>query len=253
MSSPVEELRQKVVLSHRVLAMFGLYRETVGHTSARVPDGNEMLIRCRGGDERGMAFTTEDQIRRLDFDGTGPDLGNYTKVGELPIHGEIYKAHSDIGCVVHAHPPYAMLCATAGIELRPIIGGFDPRAMTLALGGVPVYERSVLVSTPELAASMLAVMGSKNVLLMKHHGSVATGRTVEEATVNSIKLERLARLHWEFAKAGKTPPNISQQDVEFFTAQFPALSAPGGRAEDAWRYYVTLLEVTKGVPLDILA
>lgn len=255
MADTVEELREKVVLSQQILGMFGIYQETVGHTSARIPDSNEMWLRCRGGNERGMQYTTVDQVRRLDFDGNGGDLGAYSKVNELPIHGEIYKLRPEVGSVIHGHPVYGTLCAMANIQLRPIFGALDPGAMMQALQGVQVYERSVLVNTPELAATMMAVMGTRDFLLMNHHGCVATGRNVEEATVRAIKMERLAALHWEFAKAGVVPSNISQPDIEHFATRMrpPGLGRPGqSEANYAWNYYVHLLEVHGGKKVSIL-
>ena len=259
MADTLEELREKVTLSQRILGMFGIYQETVGHTSARIPDSDEMWLRCRGGDEKGMQYTTVDQIRRMDFDGNNADLadGVYSKVNELPIHGEIYKRRPEVNSVLHGHPTYGTLCAMSGIALRPIFGAYDPQAMQMALQGVPLYERSVLVNTPELAATMIAVMGTKDILLMNHHGNVATGRTVEEATVRAIKMERLAKLHWEFAKAGVVPENISQADIEHFTSRprppsanlaVSAVAPPNY----AWNFYVKLLESSGGAKVDIL-
>ena len=257
MADAVEELREKVALSQRILGMFGIYQETVGHTSARIPESDDMWLRCRGGDEKGMQYTTVDQVRRMDFDGNSSDLGEYSKVNELPIHGEIYKRRPEVSSVIHGHPTYGTLCAMAGIALRPIFGAYDPQAMQMALQGVPVYERSVLVNTPELAATMMAVMGTKDILLMNHHGCVAAGRTVEEATVRAIKIERLAKLHWEFAKAGVVPENISQPDIEHFTARLRPPSAnlavsAAAPPNYAWNFYVKLLESSGGAKVDIL-
>ena len=92
MAESTEELREKVAVSCRILAMEGLVDEILGHVSARIADTDEMWIRCRSPEEEGVRYTTVDAIQRVDFDGKGPHKGEQYQVpNELPIHGEIYK------------------------------------------------------------------------------------------------------------------------------------------------------------------
>ena len=46
-----------------IFGMQGLVRDITGHVSARIPGAQEMFIRCRGGDERGLAYTDVEQLR----------------------------------------------------------------------------------------------------------------------------------------------------------------------------------------------
>src|SRR5205823_13058414 len=106
-----DELQHNVAVSCRILGMLGLVSGTTGHVSARIPGSDEMWVRCRGGDEYGLTFTGLHNIRRLDFDGTGPGLDStHASPNGTPIHGEIYRAKPQAQAVVHAHPPYALLC-----------------------------------------------------------------------------------------------------------------------------------------------
>jgi ribulose-5-phosphate 4-epimerase/fuculose-1-phosphate aldolase len=240
MAEALDELRHKVALSCRILALTGLVKEITGHVSARVPGAQEMVIRCRGDDEYGLPFTGPRAIRRLDFDGQGPGLGEqHVAPIELPIHGEIYKARPEVSCVVHAHPPAVLLCGIAGVELRPVFGAFDPAAMALALEGIPVYPRSILISRPELGAELVGAMGNKPVCIMRGHGIAVTGRTVEEATLRAIRLENLARVCWQLARHGPLP-DVSAEDVAEFGGQAGAVVPRGD--EWVWRYYVRLVE-----------
>ena len=56
---------------------------------------------------------------------------------------KLYKARPAVGGIVHAHPASIVLTSMAGIELRPIFGGYDPRAMRMAINGIPVYRSSL--------------------------------------------------------------------------------------------------------------
>ena len=99
------------------------------------------------------------------------------------------------GCVIHAHPPGALLCGVAGIELRPIIGSYDG-GFTIwnSLRGVPLFPHAYLINRPELAHRLIAFMGEKDVCMMRGHGITVTGRTVEQATIRAVQFEAMCRM-----------------------------------------------------------
>lgn len=260
MQDPQEELRSKVALSCRILAMMGLVKEITGHVSARIPGSDQMFIRCRGVDEYGLPFTSTEAVQRVDFDGDGPDASRFGRMGEVnyevpaefPIHGEILRARPEVNCVIHAHPPGILLCGIADVELRPIIGTFDVDAMLLAEEGIPVFPSSRLITSSEIAAPLVTVMGDKNVCILKAHGIAVAGRSVEEATVRAIKLESLARVSWEVAKSGRQAPDISREDIDGFvlSRQLHETDRPYA-ANWIWRYYVKMLQEGRRIPNDI--
>jgi ribulose-5-phosphate 4-epimerase/fuculose-1-phosphate aldolase len=243
----IDELRTKIAQSCRILALTGLVKDTLGHVSVRLPDTDEMLIRCRGREESGLLFSDAEDVRRVSFDGKGPDLeGTFTPPGELPIHGEIFKARPEVGCVVHAHPAGAVVCGLAGVQFPPMLGAYDSGlSLKLVLDGIPTYPRAVLIRNAQLAAEVLEVMGSRNVCLMRGHGMTVTGRTVEEATVRAIAFESYCRMVWQLRLAGVQPPEIPPediaQDLPVFQNQTPARD---------WRYYVNLLEYRQPIGMD---
>ncbi|BBL80737.1 hypothetical protein RxyAA322_25910 [Rubrobacter xylanophilus] len=244
MSDRLGKLREKVALSCRILANEGLVEGILGHVSARVPGESEMLIRCRSDEDYGLMFTKDSDIRRVNFDGCGPDLeGRYEIPKEFPIHSEILKVCSEVGCVIHAHPPAALVCGISELELRPIFGAFNIPAMRMALEGVPVYPRSVLVTRPDLAAEMMDAMGDKQVCIMKGHGITVTGRTVEEATVRALNLNTLARVTLQVAQAGREAADIPPEDID----ELPDL---GSTFNDqwVWRHHARLLGEGKASP-----
>ncbi|HHY66273.1 MAG TPA: hypothetical protein GX517_03585, partial [Alicyclobacillus sp.] len=70
----IKEMKEKVATACRILAMEGLMDGVLGHVSVRIPDSQDMLIRCRGPEESGVAYTTSDVVRRVGFDGLSDDL-----------------------------------------------------------------------------------------------------------------------------------------------------------------------------------
>jgi ribulose-5-phosphate 4-epimerase/fuculose-1-phosphate aldolase len=239
--SELDDLKAKVAQSCRILAMTGLVREITGHVSARVPGSDgEMVLRCRGEDEFGLPFTQAGAIRRMAFDGSGGDVdAEHVVPIEIPIHGEIMRAKPDVNCVVHAHPPYVLLCGMAGIDLKPVYGAYDPSGIAIARRA-KVYPRSILISSRELGEDIVRTMGDSSFCLMRGHGIAVAGASIEEATVNAIRFENLARTCWELAKAGRPLPEISAEDVAAFGG--PANPRVARGAEWVWRYYARLEE-----------
>lgn len=230
------ELAKKVALSCRILAKLGLFKETTGHVSARSADGKNMLIRGRGKEETGLLFTKPSDVVLADLDGRGiKKTGTLKPPNESCIHGELYKTRVDVGAVVHAHPPLIVLTSMAGIELRPIFGGYDPRAMRLAIDGFPVYQSSLTLQSTEQVRDMMAVMGDSDICVLRGHGVVVCGETVEEATIRAIKLDHLARMNLQAASLGNVP-SISEDDQNIFLSRRRG-GHGGGGAETLWRFY----------------
>jgi len=233
----IEELREEVATACRVLAAEGLVEGVLGHVSARV-GADRMLIRCRGRRERGLWFTTSEDVRLVDLDGRGELDGGYGAPNELPIHGELLRARPRVGAVVHAHPPAVLLCGVAELPLRPVFGAYNIPAMRMALDGVPVYPRSVLIRRPELAAEMLAAMGDRPVCVLRGHGITVAGETVRQAVVRALNLNALATVTVELARLGRVVPEIPAEDV----AELPDLGS-SFNDEAVWRYHVAKLAV----------
>lgn len=235
------ELEAKVATACRVLANEGLVGGTLGHVSARIgPD--RLLIRCRGPQERGLRFTTVDDVWTIGVDGTPIDLpSGYQPPKEASIHTEILRTRPEVAAVVHAHPLPALLAGLAGLELRPVFGAYNIPAMRLALDGIPVYPRSVLISRTELAAELLATMGDATTCLMRGHGITVTGATVEEAVVRAHDLTVLMDVTVRLAQLGVTPEPISDDDV----AELPDLGSTFNSIY-AWNTMVAALEAADG-------
>jgi len=227
-------LVKNVALSCRILAKLGLFKETTGHVSASNRDGKTMLIRGRGGDETGLLYTRPADIVLADFDGAPiKNRAGLKTPNEACIHGEIYKLRPRVGGVVHAHPPSIVLASIAGITLRPIFGGYDPQGMRLALRGIPLYPSSLTLHSKEQVHAMLEVMGESDVCVLRGHGVVVAGKTIEEATIRAIKLDHLAKMNLQAATLGNVPA-IPQDDIDAFLSR---RGVPDKSQGALWRFY----------------
>jgi ribulose-5-phosphate 4-epimerase/fuculose-1-phosphate aldolase len=214
-------LRETVATACRVLAEKGLVEGILGHVSARVAS-DELVVRCRGAGERGLRRTRADEVWRVTLDGDAVDVPDGFKApNELPIHTELMRGRPEVGAVLHAHPPAALLAGLAALEPRAVFGAYNIPAMRLALDGVPVFPRPVLITRAELAAEMLDAMGGADVCLLRGHGITVAAETVEAAVVRAVNLNVLLEVTVELARLGARPPALDDRDI----AELPDLGS----------------------------
>ena len=233
------QARRSVAEACRVMAFAGLATDVLGHVSFRLgPD--ELLVRCRGSQDKGLLFTTPDDVHLVRFDGRNEVPAGYTMPSELPIHVEVMRSRPAVNAVVHAHPQATVMADLAGLRLRPIIGAYNIPAMRMAHDGIPVYPRAVLIRRAELAVEMLAAMGRSPVCVLRGHGLVTSGTTIAEAVIRALNVESLARVVLRVAQAGGHPPDLPDEDI----AELPDLGSALNE-ENLWRYHLARLNRAK--------
>ncbi len=102
----IEDLKQRVAQSCRVLGAMGLAKGATGHTSARLPGTDRIFVRARGPGELGVRFTTSQQVIEVGLDGEPVEKCDreLDSPREVFIHTQVYKARPDVFAVVHVHP-----------------------------------------------------------------------------------------------------------------------------------------------------
>jgi L-fuculose-phosphate aldolase len=144
----------------------------------------------------GFEEVTPESLLTMDLDGGNltPDAGRLHS--EIPIHNEIYKARDDVNCVVHIHPFYATLLSSVWKGRLRIVNQHTQQFV----GGIGLYESSELVRRAEQGRALAGALGAANAVLLKNHGVVVAGRSVQEALVLSVLLERAAQVHLALAQ-----------------------------------------------------
>jgi len=226
--------RQEIADGCRVLAARDLAPGILGHISLRVDD-DLMLVRCRGPRERGLAHTGPDDIRLVHLDGSPADdqelTDGYRVPHELPLHTEILRMRADVSCVVHAHPRDVVTADLAGIDILPIAGAYDIPGAALAMQGVPVYPRGLLIHDAALGQEVGHCLGNRSALVMRGHGLTTVGTTVPEAVLRAASVHRIATMSLQISAAGGTPKSLPADDL----AQLPDLGQ-GLNLGAAWRH-----------------
>ncbi|MEU9758255.1 class II aldolase/adducin family protein [Streptomyces sp. NPDC047985] len=177
----IERARTEVVATARRTAVDGLVVGTSGNVSARV--GDTILVTPSG--------VPYDRLGPKDVVGVDPEgnrvLGVLAPTSELPLHLAVYR-NSDAAAVVHTHAVHATAVSTLVTEVPSI------HYAAAMLGGpvrVAAYAR---YGTEELAANMLDALRDRTGCLLRNHGTVTHGATLDEAYDRTAQLEWLCRL-----------------------------------------------------------
>lgn len=168
----------------RRLAQTGLIAGRDGNISARA-GADRILVTPTGVLKYRLA--AGDMVE-VDWTG-GRRRGHRNPTSELDLHLRILRRRSDVGAVVHAHPPAATAFALAGEELA----SFALPELIFLVGPVPLVPFG-MPGTPELADCIEPFLEGHAALLLANHGAVTLGRTLEEAWVRMETLEHAARI-----------------------------------------------------------
>ncbi len=203
-----QDLVKKLSLSCNILAREGQADMTLVHVSARLPGQDMMYMKPYA---MGLDEVTKEDIIVLDFEGNKV-LGERRRHTEYPLHTEIYKMRPDVNCVVHTHPLYAVILGATGGQLRPI--SHEGTLFTL----LPLFtETTELIRTPAQGEAVARCLGQARALLLKNHGMVVVGQSIEETTVHAILLEKAAKIEILSRQAGSvtwSTEEESQRKVE---------------------------------------
>jgi ribulose-5-phosphate 4-epimerase/fuculose-1-phosphate aldolase len=192
---------EDIVAANRILSDQGVV-DGFGHVSARhEEDAGRFLL------ARSMApgLVTADDILEFDLTGNALDSRGRTPYVERFIHSEIYKADPEIKAIVHSHSPSIIPFGVTSVPLRPIYH------MSSFLGaGVPIFEirdiggpaTDMLIRDPELGAALAKSIGKSAVVLMRGHGNVVVGDSVQQVVFRAIYTEVNAKLQVEALRLG---------------------------------------------------
>jgi ribulose-5-phosphate 4-epimerase/fuculose-1-phosphate aldolase len=176
----------KVARACNILYMEGHTDTVYGHVSARSDDDGVIWMKPAG---LGLEEVRPHDVIQLDFEGH-KRAGDLPRHLEFPIHTEILRRRADAQCVIHTHPPHATAFSAVDEPLRPV-----NHEGVLFIEGLPRFtQTSDLIVTPELGRAVAECLGPHNALLLKNHGIVVAGPSVEEACVTAVLLEKAAQM-----------------------------------------------------------
>jgi ribulose-5-phosphate 4-epimerase/fuculose-1-phosphate aldolase len=184
-----------LVIATRTLAEHGVI-DAYGHASVRSAARPDRYLMPRN---LAPELVTEADIVEFDLDSNAVDAKGRAAYNERFIHGEIYKARSEVMAIVHNHSPSVVPFSCTGTELQPIYH------MSAFIGlGVPIWDirdaqegTDMLVRTPYLGEHLAKRLGGHPAVLMRGHGSTVVAENLQRAVGRTIYLEQNARMQFQ--------------------------------------------------------
>jgi len=178
-----DALRDRLADAGRILEAEGQGDYCMGHVTLRTPEHPDRILMKAGG--MGLEEMTRENIVTINIEGEKTS-GTHHRHNEVFIHSEIMRLRPEIQSVVHTHAPYSVIFSSLGKPLQPV--GHPGSAFS---DGLPVFsETTDLIVTQELGKAVARCMGQHQALLLRNHGIVTAGRTVEEAVYLALVLEK---------------------------------------------------------------
>lgn len=229
-----QRARRLVTASSTIQYRLGLI-DYLGHTSMRLDGDGRYLIKPKHSPSvRAMDSLRPDDLIVVDDDGISESGGR--PPAEVFIHTEILKHRPDVNVVVHTHQPQAVTMGVLEAPILPLLHVPSP----LVIEPVPIWPCSLLVTDQELGSQLADALGDKPVAHLQGHGIVSVAATVEEATVNAIHLEQLAKINLDALKTGRSPRVIPREEIELLRQRLAPLD---GR----WAYYASITDVDEAL------
>jgi ribulose-5-phosphate 4-epimerase/fuculose-1-phosphate aldolase len=194
------QLIEDLVAANRILADQGVL-DGWGHVSARHPRNPNRYLLSRS---RAPELISAEDIMEFDLDSNPVDARGRPLYTERFIHGETYKARPDVVAIVHTHAPALIPFGISKVPLKPV---YHRSAFIAA--GVPVFEireragmTDMLIRDQALGRALAGALGNHPAALMRGHGAVVVGPSLQRVVGRSIFLPLNATLQMQAAALG---------------------------------------------------
>lgn len=221
---------------YRLVALQGWDDAIFTHISMRVPGPEHHFLI----NPYGLFFEeiTASSLVKIDLDGRPvEDSPHGVNPAGFTIHSAIHAARDDAHCVMHLH-------TDAGVAVSAQDHGLLPLSQTalVVLPQLAYHDYEGIALNLDERERIVRDLGSKTLMLLRNHGTLAVGSTAAAAWLNMFFLERACRMQVDALSAGRdhvlAAPDDSRAEVETQTRGTGA----AGAAALAWPGFLRRLD-----------
>ncbi|XP_055719962.1 alpha-adducin-like isoform X21 [Salvelinus fontinalis] len=208
-------LRCKLAAFYRLTDLFGWSQLIYNHLTVRVNSDQERFLIVPFG----LLYSevSASSLVKINIQGEIVDRGS-TNLGVnqagFTLHSAIYAARPDIKCIVHVHTPAGAAVSAMKCGLLPI----SPEALTL--GEVAYHDyHGILIDEEEKVLIQKNLGPTSKVLILRNHGLVSVGETVEEAFYYIHNLVTACEIQVRTLASAGGPDNLVMLDPAKYKAR----------------------------------
>ncbi|KAM4527859.1 alpha-adducin isoform 8-T8 [Odontesthes bonariensis] len=216
-------LRCKLAAFYRLADLFGWSELIYNHLTVRVNSDQERFLIVPFG----LLYSevTASSLVKINLQGEIVDRGS-TNLGVnqagFTLHSAIYASRPDVRCIVHIHTAAGAAVSAMKCGLLPI----SPEA--LSLGDVSYHDyHGILVDEEESTLIQKNLGPSSKVLILRNHGLVSVGETVEEAFYYIHNLVTACEIQVRTLASAGGPDNLVMLDPAKYKSR-PRVPEPAG-------------------------
>lgn len=197
------QLKQEICEIGRRIYAKGFAAANDGNITVRLDDGSVLCTPTM----MSKGFLKPDDICKVDMQGNQLE-GRRKRTSEILLHLELFREDPTMNAVVHCHPPHATAFSIAGEDIPTCI----LPEVEIFLGIVPtaVYENP---GSQAFADTIRPFIGKANTVVLKNHGTISWGRSLQEAYFRTEIVDAYCRMLY-IAKGLGRVQRISEQHVK---------------------------------------
>ncbi len=214
--------KAQVALMCRIAFREGWDEHLAGHITWRQPDGNLLTNPW----ELTWDEITASDVVTVDPEGNILD-SDWNITPAIGLHLQLHKARHEVGVVMHNHPHWSGIWASAG-KVPPV---YD-QAGAYVPGELPLFnEYDGTFEDRDLTAGVVEALGDASWALLAHHGALVLGKDLRQAHLRMATLEWRSKRAWEIAQLGSAAPlpqaiieQVGLPDINGFPFLFEAMA-----------------------------
>lgn len=204
-----EDRKRKLVAAFRLFAELGYDEGVMGHVSARDPEFPDRFWM----NPFAVAFDriTLGDLLLVNYRGERLHGDGYVHPGGVPLHAAILAGRPDVVSAVHTHSPFAKIWSATAAPILPISNEAAVFHRRHA-----VYDSHVHGEGPNVPR---ALGPEGRALVMRNHGTLTVGGSVDEAVYLFVSLEKVCR-EQVFARGLPGAQEIDEERARQTAARF---------------------------------
>jgi ribulose-5-phosphate 4-epimerase/fuculose-1-phosphate aldolase len=203
--------KAKLAAAFRMFSKAGLDEGVAGHVTVRDPEHTESYWVNPFGMHFSMIKSSD--LVRVDHAGDVVEGTRAVNGAAVAIHCAVHAARPDVVAAAHAHGPYGKTLSSLDMTIEPLTQ--DACAFYDDVGVYADY-RGVVLSSEE-GERIGRALGAHKAVILRNHGMLTVGETVDSAAWWFLTLERTSQsqlmAYSAAAGLGKHPLQISPEEA----------------------------------------